>query len=220
MIRHIVHLIRRSIAFRKYQNSTEIKKLQIGSGKNKLPGFFNTDLQTGKKVYFLDAAKKYPFQDGTFNYIFSEHIFEHLTYEQGKSMLRECYRVLQKDGILRLTMPCLEFLIDLYNNPEKPDNEAYRAWHSAKFATEMQQDFEGIIPTAILLSNYMHMWGHQCLYDRPTIHRMLKNAGFHDIKFQPVSVSDDPELMGLEHHQTIIPERFNTMETICLECRK
>jgi hypothetical protein len=39
----------------------QIRKLQIGSGRNTLEGWLNTDLNPTKEIVFLDATKKLPF---------------------------------------------------------------------------------------------------------------------------------------------------------------
>ena len=62
-----------------YLGSHSICSLQIGTGENPLPGWLNTDLEpTSSTVIFLDALAKFPFEDQVFDYIFSEHMIEHI----------------------------------------------------------------------------------------------------------------------------------------------
>lgn len=82
--------------------STQIRKLQIGCGHNVIEGWYNTDMYPiDKRIMFLDAGKRFPFHNCTFNYIFCEHIIEHLEYREGIQMLSECYRVLKPLGKMR-----------------------------------------------------------------------------------------------------------------------
>lgn len=62
---------------------------------------------------------RYPFPDKSIDYIFSEHMFEHLKLTEAVKMLKECRRVLKKNGVLRITLPCFEFLQDHSTNIRK-----------------------------------------------------------------------------------------------------
>lgn len=206
--------------FVKYCLKNKVKKLQLGCGSNIIEGFFNTDINTKYGAYYLDATKPLPFKNSTFHYIFSEHNFEHLSYHDGKLLLKECYRVLKPNGVLRLTMPCLEFLIDIYTNAQKKESQAYMEWHFQRYAEEQFEDFGDDYSTALLFNNFMRLWGHKCLYDKPTIKRMMEMAGFRNVTFCNISESTHGELKNVEHHQTVIPSEFNAMETMCIEAEK
>jgi SAM-dependent methyltransferase len=64
----------------------------------------------------VDITKRLPFEDNSVDVIFTEHVFEHLPFEGALSFLRESYRVLNSQGILRTVCPCLDKLIQF-----KPD---------------------------------------------------------------------------------------------------
>jgi hypothetical protein len=67
----------------RYLDTHIVKKLQLGTGPNPLPGWLNTDLRPDsylehrETVVFLDAAKPFPFPSATFDYVFSEHRAHH-----------------------------------------------------------------------------------------------------------------------------------------------
>lgn len=206
--------------FAKYCLKNKVRKLQIGCGDNLIRGFFNTDIKIKDGVYYLDATKPFPIKDNMLHYIFSEHNFEHLTYHEGKFLLSECYRVLKPKGIIRLSMPSIEFLMDIVNNPNSPENVEYMKWHFENYAKEQFEDFGEEYSSALLLNNFMRLWGHKCLYDKSTIKRLLEISGFKNVTFCSISKSGHEELNQVEHHQHIIPVKFNAMETICLEAEK
>ena len=212
--------IKLEVALAKYLLTNKVKKLQMGCGPNPIAGFFNTDIKIQNGVYYVDECQPLPFRDETFHYVFLEHNFEHLSYHDGRNLLRECYRVMKPGGILRLTMPCLEFLMDIYLHPETELNREYMKWHFDWFDKEMYGDFKDELSPALLISNFMRKWGHKCIYDRSTIKRCLELAGFKDVVFCEVCQSKHSELRDLEHHQNVIPEKFNKMETMCLETEK
>jgi len=95
-----------------YLRSSAVPKLQIGAGKNLLPGWLNTDYDPLPGAAYLDATTRYPFDADTFALVYSEHIIEHVPYSAGASMLRECFRVLKPGGVLRISTPDLPFLVD------------------------------------------------------------------------------------------------------------
>ena len=71
--------------------------------------------------------------------IFSSHFLEHLFRKDADHLLRECYRVLKPGGILRISVPDLEYAVSLYAADEKEkmlrnyyfvdDDDSYYARH-------------------------------------------------------------------------------------------
>ena len=199
------------------------KALHLGCGSNVLKGWLNTDRNACGTVMYMDASKPFPFATSTFDYIFSEHMFEHLSYENGKDMLKECYRTLKPGGILRLTMPTLDFLIRLYNEPSKEIHQRYAHWSLQQYAPQMYADFvcKGReIPMAFVVNNFMHFWGHQMIYNVVVLRSMLEDVGFTNIVECSIGQSEHPYLQGLEHHGDIIPKWANELESMTVEATK
>src|SRR5512133_1171766 len=93
---------------RRYLRSNTVRKLQIGAGPTQLPGWLCTDIDPrSDEAVYLDATRRFPFEDGTFDYVYSEHMIEHITWLQGLSMLKECRRVMRPGGTLRVATPDL-----------------------------------------------------------------------------------------------------------------
>ena len=74
-----------------YLKNNEIKKLQVGCGSNRLEGWLNTDLNFNEHIAFLDAGKIFPIESNTFDYVYSEHLFEHLTLDSQLNLLGEVH---------------------------------------------------------------------------------------------------------------------------------
>src|SRR5690349_20236353 len=72
--------------------------------------------EPSKEEIYLDAASRYPFGNGSFQYIFAEHVIEHIPWEAGVRMLRECYRILAKGGKIRVITPDLSRFVTLLND--------------------------------------------------------------------------------------------------------
>lgn len=50
----------------------------------------------------------FPFGENSFQVVYSSHVLEHFTLEQGEFLLREAYRILKNQGILRIVVPDFE----------------------------------------------------------------------------------------------------------------
>jgi len=199
---------------RKYMRTTQEPKLQIGCGGNLLDGWLNTgiSLQECRAGIYLDAGKRFPFPDASFDHIFSEHLFEHLTYPQAINMLKESYRVLKPGGVMRVATPNLRFLLGLYQDPENPLHKRY---------IEYTAKNGNLPPTAVFVINRFHTaWGHQIVYDKETLTTLLEQAGFKDVCSCEVSQSSHPALNGVEGHFKSLPAEFNSLETMVLEATK
>ena len=70
---------------------------------------------TFRNVRYLNVARRFPYADETFDYIYSSHLLEHLYPEQARQALEESARVLKPGGILRLAVPDLNRLVADYD---------------------------------------------------------------------------------------------------------
>ena len=213
---------RSKIIIRKYMEKDGVKKLQIGCGRNPLKGWLNTDLTFRKnEIAYLDAGKIFPLENETFQFIYSEHLFEHLNFRQGLNMLRECYRILKPGGHLRLATPDMDFLMALHNDPQKTIHQEYIKWSTNRFIPDISNNFEenAYLP-AFVINNFFRDWGHQIVYNYESLELILKKAGFSNITKEEVGKSKIEEFDKLEKHGDIIPAAFNELETVVLEAVK
>jgi len=59
-----------------------------------MSGWLNSDIEPKLKgILYLDATQDFPIEDNSFDYIFSEHMIEHITYNDAKRMISECFRI-------------------------------------------------------------------------------------------------------------------------------
>ncbi len=201
------HVFRAFIA-RKYFRQNMKTKLQIGCGPNYLNGWLNADIISGN--IYLNAKRKMPFKPKSFDFIYCEHFIEHLGKEDGLKFLRDCYRILKDNGVIRITSPDLEKIIDIYydrNQYVKRENliEAYGK------GSQLQP--------CELFNDYMHEWGHRFIFDRQMITSTLANIGFIEITFCECKKSNHSELRNLEKHL----EKYsflNMAETFIAEAKK
>jgi len=203
---------------RQYFSQTTTPKLHVGCGKHILSGWLNTDsyLQDPSlPVYVLDASQKFPFADATFAYVFSEHMIEHISYSAGLHMLSECLRVLKPLGVLRLSTPDLDFLLDLRRPDKSPLQREYIRW-AAKTNTPNVPD-----PTNVtfLINNFVRDWGHTFIYDEKTLRQSLQLAGFSHLRKCDLQESSVECLRKLEN-ETRMPPGFLRLESMVIEATK
>jgi predicted SAM-dependent methyltransferase len=197
-----------------YLAASGISKLQLGSGSAVPEGWLGTDIfPQSDRVMYLDAAKPYPFGDDTFEYVHSEHLIEHLSWQEGLSMLRECRRVMKPGGTIRVATPDLEVLIGLYTNQGDPLNKRYVEW-----ITDACLDGVNVYKAAFVINNAFRNWGHQFLYDGETLEMAMRAAGFTDIVRRRVGESEDENLRGIESHGELTGnEEMVAFETMVFE---
>lgn len=204
-----------------YLKENKEPRIHIGCGLYPIEGWLNVDIEDYPKTYYLNAGKPYPFPDNSFNYIFSEHLFEHLTLEQGIAMLKECYRILKPGGKKRMAMPDLNFLIDLYSHPEKEINQRYLRWCTPLFVPEIKEFYqEDEYPPIFAFNNFFHAWGHQFIHSFEEVKTLASNVGFKNIKQCSIGESNTLAFQSIEKHNNRIPSWANKLETVVLEMEK
>jgi predicted SAM-dependent methyltransferase len=171
------------------------KKLHCGCGTNLPEGWLNTDIG-GTGVFcrprvLLDVTEPLPIPSSSLDYVFSEHMVEHIPLEKTRHFLAEAYRVLKPGGVIRTTFPCLEFLIDLYQSDEE---------RARPFLEAMEKDVihAGFVSRALAINAYYHTWDHQVIFDFPLFSKLLEEAGFRDPAKQGLGQSDFAALKGIE----------------------
>jgi predicted SAM-dependent methyltransferase len=208
--------IKRRQLVKKYFKCHQILKLQLGSGPYPISGWLNTDIDVAlsKEVVFLDASKKFPFDDCKFSYVYCEHFIEHLEYDKGLRLVQECYRILKPGGKFRIATPDLNFLVELYHENKTELQKRYIAW-----AVKTYTDF-GIYSDTFAINNFFRLWGHKFIYDFKTLKEMLERSGFMNITECRVGESDDENLQNLESHAREIGAEFNYLESLVIEATK
>lgn len=157
--------------------------LHAGCGQNIIPGWINVDVYGGSEVYRWDFTKGLPFSESTVDLVYTEHFIEHLEKDDGLVFLTEVCRVLKPGGVLRLSTPSLDYLIQCYADG-KVDEWSDLGWV--------------VSDTAELVNGSMRNWGHKYLYNAPALIDILERAGFS--KVIPVSwgKSEHESLRNLE----------------------
>lgn len=92
-----------------------MKYLNVGCGYRFHPDWNNIDfVSTGQGVIAHNLTQGIPFSDSSFDVIYNSHFLEHLPKSEAEPFLKECYRVLRPQGVLRLVVPDLEEVVHTY----------------------------------------------------------------------------------------------------------
>ena len=120
-----------------YLRDASRPKIQIGAGYNLLSGWLNTTLYPfAPGAVFMDASQPFPIPSASFDYVFSEHVIEHIEFEEAAIMLGESARILKSGGRIRLATPDLAQIIAVYTQPDEPAQRDYIRWIMGPFSPE------------------------------------------------------------------------------------
>ena len=178
----------------------ELVKLNLGCGSQIFAGWTNVDYALGarwmknpllrlvskklalfaidwdERIFIHDLTKPFPWQDDSVDIIYSSHTLEHLTKAEGIHFLRECHRVLNPSGVIRIVVPNLaQFVAD------------YKA---GVIAADEFVELLGVLyeKKANPVKNFlapMVQYPHRCMYDTPTLVRIMTALGFDVMGCQP-----------------------------------
>ncbi|MET8546135.1 methyltransferase domain-containing protein [Kitasatospora sp. NPDC004799] len=120
----------------------------------------------------LDIAEPLPFADDSVDWVYAEHLIEHVTLPVAVGWLREARRVLRPGGVLRLTTPDLARYLVGYAT-----DDGFLAKHRRRLTT---LGFGPPMPTrpAFLVNQIFRYFGHQWIYDVDELRHVLTQAGF------------------------------------------
>ncbi|MEM9410662.1 MAG: methyltransferase domain-containing protein [Planctomycetota bacterium] len=97
------------------KNSTAPRLLNVGCGSHYHKDWTNLDLISDNlDVIPHDLTCGIPYSDDHFDAVYHSHVLEHLKPTDGIKLLKECFRVLKPGGILRVVVPDLERIAELY----------------------------------------------------------------------------------------------------------
>jgi predicted SAM-dependent methyltransferase len=148
---------------------------------------FNEYYDKVSKMKLIHHELKYglPFSDNSARNIYSSHFIEHLFLKDAEIIFKECYRVLKKDGIIRICVPSLEYEVQ-----------------SMRFAIE-EYEKGNINPvqmytTSDFFGYNSYYSNHRQMYNFEKLSQTLVNAGFSQIHQYDFKTGEIPDVELLD----------------------
>jgi len=173
------------------------EKLHVGAGANRLLDWINCDLD-------MDLRQALPKPDESVQFLFAEHVVEHITPEEAWRFFREARRILKPGGVMRIAVPCVDLIA-------KRHDERYRDFLRGAIGGNgsKEEAVESIICN----------WGHRAVWTVDGLRAVLEGLGFRTSEASS-GVSAFPELNGIDGHGRAIGEHANWVETGVVEAVK
>jgi predicted SAM-dependent methyltransferase len=168
-------------------------RVHVGAGNVELPGWVNTDM-CWRNPYWLDAAKPWPFPEGTVSHVYADNVVEHLPLAAGRAFLSNSLCAMKPGGKIRLVTP-----------DARAAAEAYVSGNAAPWLESMRHQGHPVEHPVDLLRFEFSMWGHHrgYVYDAPTLRREMERAGFVGVVEPQLGESEDPAFRNLDSRQDL-----------------
>ncbi|HEV2887909.1 MAG TPA: methyltransferase domain-containing protein [Jatrophihabitans sp.] len=155
----------------------------------------------------LDIAEPLPVADGALDWVYAEHLIEHVSLPTAVHWLTEVRRVLAPGGLLRLTTPDLAKYVAGYAG-----GDPFFAKHRRRVALTVQVAPAMPARNAFMFNQIFYLYGHRWLYDLAELQYVLGEAGFAvaDVRLCEYRSGSRDDIAGLD-------QKFRSDETIYVE---
>lgn len=147
------------------------------------------------KIRLCDITKKLPYKDNSVDFVYCSHVLEHFDKWQTLNILRESNRIMKKDGVMRIVLPDLEKVFEVYRK-EGPNEFCRVMWGFEKDVSP--SSFINLIQRRFIR---LHQW----MYDKKSFEDVVKSVGFKKIKWVDCKKGEmlDIKKLDLEVHKEL-----------------
>ena len=175
-------------------------KVELGGGRNPRSGWVNIDLavrfppdadpimDSDTVIINYDLRGGLPLEEGSCDYIYSVHFFEHLEYRHGLKLMRDCYRALRPGGTFRIVLPNFRRAFEAYL---RGDSKYFDLVDIREKLPEVEPGTETLVDHI----NYgVYQRGeHKCIYDEEKIILILQKIGYRSVALSSYQEGMDPD---------------------------
>jgi len=136
--------------------------LHLGCGLVNHPKFINIDAMRAPHIHYIRNIEDLSlFKDNSVDLIYASHCLEHFSHLRISQVLAEWYRTLKPGGILRLSVPDFDLLINIYK--------------------ENHNDIDTILHPlmGVQLSKYRF---HKTVFTKNSLTSLLHTTGFTEVR--------------------------------------
>ncbi len=150
---------------------SDLVPLRDADGATTQPGrLFRVD---GEHLFVqLDIAQPLPFADGSVDWVYAEHLIEHVPLSVAVGWLAEVHRILSPGGVVRLTTPDLRRYVEGYLA-----DGGFFARHRKRIRAAGLGPPMPVRP-AFMFNQLFYLYGHQWIYDVEELAYAAASAGF------------------------------------------
>lgn len=150
-----------------YALGARVMKIPFFRALNRKVKLFNLDWN--EKIFLHDLTKTFPWPDSSIDIIYSSHTLEHFSKMDGRKFLKECRRVLRKNGIIRIVVPDLR-----HNVVEYIEGRVYADDFVEKLGVLYGNSNKALKKRLAPFFEFPH----KCMYDNLRLLEILNEIGF------------------------------------------
>jgi predicted SAM-dependent methyltransferase len=137
-------------------------KVHLGCGPINIQGWINIDGRDATHIHLhSNGFELNEFTDGSISEIYMCHVLEHFSFSQTNELLKTMHRKLKFGGVLRLSVPDFDLLVEIYTANGKN-------LELIKMALMGGQDYD---------YNF-----HKGVFNKTILSKLLSSTGFSEIK--------------------------------------
>jgi predicted SAM-dependent methyltransferase len=121
----------------------------------------------------LDITEPLPFEDGSVDWVYAEHLIEHVPLLDAISWLAEVRRILAPGGLLRITTPDLR----AYAAGYLAEDDKFFARHR-RILSVLRVGPPMPVRRAFMVNQIFYLFGHRWIYDHDELRYALTQAGY------------------------------------------
>lgn len=172
-----------------------MKLVNLGCGQRYHKDWINIDfVSNSEDVIQHNLLYGIPINDNEVDLVYHSHVLEHFSKERGNNFIKECYRILKVNGVIRIAVPDLETIVKEYLN-------------------NLQLAMEGDVE-----AKYNYEWIKLELFDQ-----MVRNESGGDMKnylYQPIVKNESYVFKRIGSEGEIIRESFLNKKVLVQDVKK
>jgi predicted SAM-dependent methyltransferase len=174
------------------------RKVNLGSGHNPLPGYWNVDLCAEADLVLDLEHGMLPFPDASMDVVVCNSAINYFSRWRGRYLIQESYRILAKGGVARFSSQDLRAIAERYARNDHaffdqtlPNGKS--RFEGATMADKINTWFYGYATDGGKTGKYF--------YDYETLALLFREAGFATVECRPYRSSRLPEVAQIDNRE-------------------
>lgn len=169
------------------KNLDGLINLHLGCGQVNHPAFINIDAIPSKHIHYVGRIDKISqFEDESVHLIYACHCLEHFSHKKTLAILKEWHRALRKGGVLRVSVPDFDSLVDQY--------------------LESKRNIQTVLLPISGGQEYKYNY-HMTIFNEDSLRKLFFDAGFSSVKKWLPGSSDMTTFDDWSVHAVFIEEK-------------